>query len=289
VLTISIDPVAFTIGSLTVRWYGIMVGLAVLLMLAITPREAKRLGIKRDLYSLFLWCIIGGLIGGRLAYVIYDWEYFIANPREIIGFLGLAQNGMLIGIIVAALIYMRVTRMRFSTLLSIGDAVAVGTPLALAIGRIGCTINGCCSGKFSPFQYFPGAVIYAPRPPGTPLQDWYHLASQYLGVPIYPTQIYHLLWGLIVFAVVWRFRGKFKPEGGLLFFCFCLFAAGDFGVRFLRIGEPLLWGLYQAQVLDLAILAIFLPWLIIRLRRFQKQALVAELANEAEPKQSRED
>ena len=279
-LTISIDPVAFTVGSLTVRWYGIMVAIAVISMIVITAREAKRLGITRDLYSLFLWCIIGGYIGARLAYIIYDWGYFVANPREIIGFQGLAQNGVIIGVIVAALIYMRVTRMHFSMLLSIGDAVAVGTPLALGIGRIACTINGCCSGKPSPFQYFPGAVIYTPRDA---------LAPEYWGVPIYPTQIYHLLWGLIVFAVVWRLRGKFKPEGCLAFFCFCLFAAGDFGVRFFRIGEPLLWGLYHAQVLDLVILAVFLPWLIIRMRRFKKQALVTGLANEAELEQSHGD
>jgi len=288
-LTISIDPVAFTIGSLTVRWYGIVVAVAVLILLAIMLKEAKRLGITRDLYSLSLWCIIGGYIGARLAYVIYDWEHFVANPREIIGFAGLAQNGMVIGVIAAALIYMRVTRMRFPTLLSIGDAVAVGMPLALGIGRIACTINGCCSGKLSPFQYFPAAVTYAPRPPGTLPQDWYHLSSQYLGVPIYPTQIYHLLWGLIVFAIVWRLRGKFKPEGCFAFFCFCVFAAGDFGIRFFRIGEPLLWGLYQAQVLDLAILVVFLPWLIIRMRRFKKQSLVTELANGADQEQSLED
>jgi phosphatidylglycerol:prolipoprotein diacylglycerol transferase len=277
-LTISVDPVAFTIGSLEIRWYGIIIAVAVAMLVVTIPKEAKRLGITRDLYSLFFCCIIGGLIGGRLAYVIYDWEHFVANPRDIIGFQGLAQNGMIIGVVVAALIYMRVTRMRFSMLLSIGDAVAVWTPLALAIGRIGCTLNGCCSGQPSPFQFFPLAIIYTPRDTIPP---------QYWGVPLYPTQIYHLLWNLIVFAIVWRLRGKFKPEGGLLFFFFCIFAAGDFGIRFLRTDEPVLWGLRQAQVLDLAILAIFLPWLIIRIRRFQKQALVAELANEAESEQNR--
>jgi len=280
-LTISIDPVAFTIGSLTVRWYGIIVAVAVASLLVIMLREAKRLGITRDIYGFAFCCIIGGLIGGRLAYIIFDWGHFVANPRDIIGFSGLAQNGMIIGVIVAALIYMRVTRMRFSTLLSIGDAAAVGIPLALAIGRIGCTINGCCHGKPSPFQYFPGAIIYTPRDTIPP--------EFCCSVPIYPTQFYHLLWGLIVFAIVWRLRGKIKPEGCLLFFCFCLFAAGDFGVRFFRIGEPLLWGLYQAQVLDLAILVVFLPWLIIRMRRFKKQALVTGLANEVELEQSHED
>ncbi|HUW46304.1 MAG TPA: prolipoprotein diacylglyceryl transferase [Dehalococcoidia bacterium] len=279
-LTISIDPVAFTIGSLQIRWYGIIIAVAVASLLVITLREAKKLGITRDIYSIAFWAIIGGIIGGRLAYVIYDWEHFVANPRDIIGFQGLAQNGMIIGIVVAALIYMRVTRMRFPMLLSIGDAVAVGTPLALAIGRIGCTINGCCRGQPSPFQFFPLAITYTPRDTIPPV---------YWGVPLYPTQIYHLLWGLIVFAIVWRLRGKLKPEGSLLFFFFCIFAAGDFAIRFLRTDEPVLWGLRQAQVLDLAILAIFLPWLIIRIRQFKKQDLAAELANEAGSEQNQED
>lgn len=269
-LTISVDPVAFTIGSLTVRWYGIVVGAAVMTMLLITSREAKRLGVTSDVYSIFLWGILGGYVGGRLAYVVYDWEYFVANPLQVIGFAGLAQNGMIVGVIVAALIYMAVTRMRFSTLLSIGDGVAVGMPLALAIGRIGCTINGCCSGKVSPFQYFPGAVTYAPPPAGTSPQDWYLLPTQYTGVPIYPSQLYHLLWGLIVFAIVWRLRDRFRPEGCLAFFCFSLFAAGDFAIRFFRIGEPLIGSLHHAQVLDLGIVAVFLPWLIIRMRRYEQ-------------------
>jgi len=275
-LTISIDPVAFTVGSHQVRWWGIMAGIAVIVILVIMLREAKRIGIKRDLYGLFLWGIVGGYIGGRLAYVIYDWDYFVANPLKIIGFAGLAQNGMIIGIIGAALIYMRVTRMRFSTLLSIGDAVVVGMPLALAVARIGCIINGCCTGTVAP--NLPWAIVYTHPNSVAPLN-----------VPMHPTQIYHLLWGLIVFAVVWRLRGKFKPEGCLAFFGFCLFAAGDLGIRVLRTDEPVLWGLRQAQVLDLAIMVVFLPWLITRMRRFKKRTLVTELANEAEQEQSHED
>lgn len=268
-LTISIDPVAFTIGSLTVRWWGITAAIAVILMLIITPREAKKLGITHDLYSLFIWCIIGGFVGSRLTYVIGDWQHFIADPRHIFGFGGQAQNGMVVGVVVAALIYMAVTRLRFSALLNIGDAVAVGTPLALALGRLGCTLNGCCFGKLSPYQSFPGAVIYSPRPADTLLRDWYHLPTEYMGVPIYPTQIYHLLWNLITFAIVWRFRERFKPPGSLLFFYLCLYAAGDFGIRFLRVGELVFLGLQQAQVISLIVFVVFLPWLIIKMRRYQ--------------------
>ena len=274
-LTINVDPIAFNIGSLEIRWYGIMVALGVALLLIIMPREAKRLGIPRDVYSIFFWGVVGGLAGGRLAFVFYDWEHFVANPRDIIGFQGLAQNGMIIGIIVAALIYMRVTRMRFSMLLSMGDALAVGAPLALAIARIGCTINGCCHGVSAPD--LPWAVVYT-HPDS--------LAT--LNVPVHPTTIYHLLWNLIVFAIVWRLRGKFKPEGSLFFFFLCILAVGDFGIRFLRTDIPVLGWLRQAQVLDLGILAVFLPWLIVKLRRFHKQALVAELTTQPEPGQSRE-
>jgi phosphatidylglycerol:prolipoprotein diacylglycerol transferase len=269
-LTISVNPVAFTIGSLQIRWYGIMIAIAVVSLLVVMLRETKRRGITNDIYSIFLSGIAGGLIGGRLAYIIYYWDHFMAHPREIVGFQGLAQNGMIIGVVAAALIYMGATRMRFSTLLSLGDVLAVGAPLGLAIARIGCTLNGCCSGQPSPFKFFPLAVIYTPRDSMDP---------QYWNVPLYPTQIYHLLWGLIVFGIVWRLRGKLKPEGSLFFFFLCIFAVGDFGIRFLRAGEPWVWGLQQAQVLDLATVAIFLPWLIFKMRRFHKQASVAELAS----------
>jgi phosphatidylglycerol:prolipoprotein diacylglycerol transferase len=279
-LTIGVDPVAFTIGSLEIRWYGIMMAIAVVSLLVVMLREAKRRGITDDVYSIFLTGIAGGLVGGRLAYIIYYWDYFMANPREIIGFQGLAQNGMIIGIVAAALIYMGVRRMRFSALLSMGDVLAVGAPLGLAIARIGCTLNGCCSGQPSPFDFFPLAVVYTPRDAMDP---------QYWNVPLYFTQFYHLLWGFIVFGIVWQLRSRLRPEGSLFFFFLCIFAAGDFGIRLLRPEGSWAWGLQQAQVLDLGILAVFLPWLIVKLRRFHKQALVSELTTQPAPEQSQGD
>jgi len=274
-LTISISPVAFTIGSHEVRWYGIMAAIGVLSLLALMFREAKRLGIKRDLYSMFLWGIIGGLVGGRLAYVIYYWEDFVANPRSIISLSGLAQNGMVLGIVAAALIYMGATRMRFSELLQIGDAFAVGAPIGLAMGRVGCTLNGCCHGIPTDL---PWAVT------------WTNPKSACLlpGVPVHPTQIYHVLWNLIVFAIVWRLRGRLKPEGSLVFLYFCIHAAGDLALRFIRYDRTvMLLGLDIAQLVNMVALLIFIPWLIIRMRQFRKQALATQIANETERGQSR--
>ena len=287
-LTINIDPIAFAIGSLTVRWYGIMVAAAVIALLAVTLKEGKRLGITQDIYSLFLWGIIGGFIGGRLVHIIDSWEYYIANPQALIGFEGLALYGTVIGVIVAEWIYMRVRRVSFSSLAGMGEVIAVGAPLAQAIGRLGCTINGCCFGKPSPFESFPGAVIYSKPPTGTLIQDWYYIPTEYLGVPLYPAQIYFVLWNLIVFAIAWRLRGKLKPQGSLFFLYLCLYAAADFSSRFFRINDPFLWGLHQGQIISLAIIVIAVPWLIIRMRRFRKQALAAEMANQVDSEQSHE-
>lgn len=258
---ISIPPVAFTIGSLTVRWYGIMVALAVIALIAMTLRETKRQGISQDIiYSLFLWGIIGGFVGGRLAHIIDYWHHYMANPGQLLNFAGLALYGAIIGALVAAWIYMRVKKTPFSSLAGIGDAIAVGAPLAQAVGRIGCTINGCCFGKPSPFNSFPGAVIYTARDT---------IPSQYWEVPLYPTQIYFLLWNLVVFAIIWQFRGRLKPQGSLFFLYLCLYAAGDIGLRFFRVNDPFLFGLHEGQIISSAILVVAVPWLIIRMRKFQ--------------------
>jgi phosphatidylglycerol---prolipoprotein diacylglyceryl transferase len=280
-LTISVDPIAFNIGSLEIRWYGIMAALGVASLLVIMLKEAKRRGIPQDIYGIFFWGVVGGLIGGRLAYVIYYWDYFVTNPRQIIGFQGLAQMGMIVGIVVAALIYMGVTRMRFSTLLSIGDVFITGALLALAMGRIGCTLNGCCYGQPSPFHVFPMAVMYTPRDTIPP---------QYWNVPLYPTQIYHVVWNLMVFGAIWGLRRKLKPAGSLLFFGFSLYAVGDLALRFLRgdRGAILFWGLDNPQVVDFALIVIFLSWLIFKLRRSRGQAEVTELVSEPETEQNRE-
>lgn len=263
-LVISIDPVAFSIGALQVRWYGIMVVAAVVTLLVITFRETKQRAVPESTtYNLFFWGIIGGIIGGKLAYLIQPWLLYGVNPSEIISPYGWALHGAIIGGILGGGIYWRIKAAQISpeNLQSIGDALAVGAPLAQAIGRIGCTINGCCYGKLSPFLSFPWAVSYTHPNSGAPQNT-----------PLYPTQIYFVLWNLIVFAVIWRLRGRLKPQGSLFFLYLCLYSAGDFSLRFLRADPPLLLGLQEGQFFSLAILLVSLPILIIRIRRFQQKA-----------------
>lgn len=258
-----------------------MVAVAVITLLAITFREMRQRAIPEStIYNLFFWGLIGGIIGGKLVYLIQPWFLYGIKPSEIISPYGWALHGAILGTILAGLIYWR-TRTReisFQNLAGIGDAVATGAPLAQAIGRIGCTINGCCHGKPSPFLSFPGAVSYTPRDT---------IASQYWNIPLYPTQIYFVLWNLIVFAVVWQLRRRLKPQGSLVLLYLSLYAAGDFGLRFLRIDPPFFLGLQEGQLFSLAILVVALPVLIIKIRRFQQRA-IAESADNITQQQNQE-
>jgi phosphatidylglycerol:prolipoprotein diacylglycerol transferase len=105
-ITIGIDPVAFSIGAFDVRWYGIMVVLAVVAVIAISLHEAKRVGLAEEhVYSFSLWAIIGGIIVSRLLHVIDKWDYYMTNPARIIGFEGLTVYGAVLGALLAVLIY----------------------------------------------------------------------------------------------------------------------------------------------------------------------------------------
>jgi len=234
-----------------------MVALAVVALLAISSREAKRLSISQDLiYGVFLWGIIGGLIVSRLVHVIDHVVTHPGEPIQIIGFAGLSLLGAIGGAVLAVWVYTRVRKITWSSMAVVGDAVAVGAPVAQAIGRIGCTINGCCYGKPASL---PWAVIYTNPQSACGLR----------GIPLHPTQIYFLLWNLVVFAVIWVMRKRIKPQGALFLLYLCLYAAGDFGLRFFRVNDIWLLGLYQGQVISLGILLVVLPLFIMKMRRAQ--------------------
>jgi len=266
-IEIGINPVAFGFGPFEVRWYGIMVVLAVVAIIIITLLEAKRVRISEEhIYSVALWAVIGGVMVSRLVHVIDKWDYYMAHPEQITRFEGLSVYGAVIGAMAAVLIYAWVKKLSFWQL---GDVAAPGALLGQAIGRIGCTINGCCYGLPTSM---PWAVIYTNPRSYAPL-----------GVPLHPTQIYHLLWNLVAFGIIWGLRRRLKPQGTLFLSYLALYAVGDLGIRFVRAGEPFLFGIQQAQLIGIVILAVTVPWLIIRMWRAKAEALVSESPSEVSP------
>ncbi len=254
------NPIAFTIGSLTIRWYGIMVSLAVLTIFVVLYRESRRLQIGEEmLLNLFLWGMIGGLVMSRVVHVLDQIVAHPGQPIDWIGFDGLGLYGAILGVPLAAFIYTRVAGIPWASMARVGDAVALGAPLGQAIGRVGCFLNGCCHG--GPTDG-PCAIIY----------EHPQSFAEYQGIPVHPAQLYLVAWNLVVFAVVFLLRGRRKPDGASFLIYLILYAAGDFAVRFFRTNDPYAFGLQQAQVIGLGIIAVCVPILVLKWRNFQRDA-----------------
>ncbi len=250
-ISIGISPVAFTIGTISVAWYGIMVALAVLalvLWFLLQVRRGADLSYDTAL-NVALVGIPSGVIFARLLHVVDRWNYYSQNPGEIIGASGLTIYGAVLGAALGLWIFSKVRKTSFGYM---ADVLAPGIILAQAIGRVGCTLNGCCYGLET--RAF-SAVIYTNPSSYGPI-----------GVPVHPTQVYEIVYDLIAFAVLVKLRGKFKPDGSLFLIYLSLYSSWRFGISFLREGTPFLFGLQQAQVIALIILAVAIPLLVFRTR-----------------------
>ena len=251
-IEIGINPVAFSIGPFEVWWYGVLVALAVLTLVFWTLREARRAGnLSYD--TVVMAALVGipsGVVVSRLLHVVDRWDFYGQNPGQIIGGSGLTIYGAVLGAALGIWIYSRVKGISFAYL---ADVLAPGIILAQAIGRVGCTLNGCCYGvETSAFC----AVIYTHPESHGPI-----------GVPVHPTQIYELIYNLIVFAILFKLRGRLKPDGSLFLIYLSLYSLWRFGVGFLREGTPFLFtGLHQAQVIAIILLVIAIPILAVKAR-----------------------
>ena len=261
-MEIGIDPVAISIGSIELRWYGIMVALAVFVGVTVPimlARKDKRLNdISREqILNLAIWAVPGGIIGARLIHVIDDWDYYWANPGEIIGGSGLGIFGAILGGTLVGLIYARIHRFPIGRTC---DIAAFGLILAQAIGRVGCIFNGCCTGEATSL---PWGVQYTNPDTGADL-----LAQQ---THVHPTHIYELLWDLMIFGVIWGLRGKRQPPGAIYLIYISLYSIGRFTISFWRVNQSGFLGLQQAQIVSLLVLAIALGLLVHIYRKDHQQ------------------
>jgi phosphatidylglycerol:prolipoprotein diacylglycerol transferase len=270
-VTISIDPVAFTIGSISVRWYGIFIALAIV-WIVVWMIWQKRRGAKFTYDAIFTGALVGipsGVIISRLLHVldnivvaklhpelaaagqVFD---YTQDPIKIFGGAGLTAYGAVLGAALGVWIYCRITKLDMGY---VGHTIAPAVISAQAIGRIGCTLNGCCYGIAC---NLPWGVEYT-----NPDTEAFGAGT------VHPTQIYEIIFNLIVFGVLWKLMSKVRPDGSLFLIYLALYSAWRVGIDFLRPGNPFLFGLHQAQVIGIVVLAITIPILVRRFLRAKKE------------------
>lgn len=256
-IEIGINPIAFSIGSIHVRWYGIMIMLGVLVLVGWMLWQVKK-GDKissETVLTAALVAVPSAIIVSRLLFLIDRWVQY-GSPGPLWGFEGLTIWGAILGATLGIWVYSRFTKFPFGHFM---DLVALPTILAQALGRIGCTINGCCYGVETSLPW--GVVYTHPESYGPS------------GVAVHPTQTYEFIFLLIVFGVLFMLRKRFKPDGSLFLIYLCTYSAWRVGIGFIRDGSPFLFGLHQAQIIGILILLILVPILIWRTRWVKKADL----------------
>ena len=246
-LTITIDPILAHLGPFAISWYGLAVATGILVGIWLTTREAARKGLPVEpVMDMIFWIAGGGLVGARLLYVLDRWPFYATNPLQILAIQtgGLSIMGAIVGGGLAAAVLVRRKGLPMRRFF---DAAAPGMVLGQAIGRFGCLFTGDTLGR--PTDGTWGIVYLNPM-----------ARAPQLGVAYQPAFFYEQLWDLLVFAILWRLRGRFKEDGRLFALYLGLYAVGKFAITFARLDPVYFWGLQQSHFVALGLLAIAIVW-----------------------------
>ena len=250
-----LDPIAFSLGPLVVRWYGLAYVLGFVCAAAIIYFVAKRwkLGMSEDnLLTLMVCAIVGVVLGARIGYVLFYGDgYYLAHPLEILAFNqgGMSFHGGLVGLLIGGAVAARMTRIPFLTLADLGSIAA---PVGLFFGRCANFVNGELWGA----------------PTDGPLGVVFGGAAGMM--PRHPSQLYEaVLEGLVIFCVLFALSRKRppRPQGTFLGAFLVLYGIFRFLIEFVR--EPdvqlgYLWGgwLTMGQVLSAPLIVAGIALLI---------------------------
>ncbi len=273
-LGIQFDHVIRTVSvfSFSIAIYGITMALGILGGLLVASWTAKKTGQNPDDYTnIALLGIVLGLLGARIYYVVFSWDYYRLHPGEILDFRGggLALFGSLIGAVAAVLIYCRWKKLSIPLVL---DTACLGMVTGQIIGRWGNFFNREAFGEYTDnllAMRLPLADVRADAV--TELMHEHEVVIDGVTyIQVHPTFLYESLWNLAVLAVLMALTLKRKKrfDGEIFLLYLLLYGIGRIWIESLRTDQLLIPGtqIPVSQVLA-AVLAVVSAVLILVLRR----------------------
>lgn len=251
-----INPVAIQLGPFPIRWYGIFIGLGIVIAYILAVREGKRRGLEEDIFTdLLLIAAPIAIICARLYYVIFEWDYYRVNPGKIFAIWegGLAIHGALIGAVVTAVIYCRKKKVSFW---KIADIAAPSLIIAQAIGRWGNFMNqeahgGPVTREFLEGLHLPEFIINQMYIDGT----YYH-----------PTFLYESLWNILGFIILLLLRKVNLKQGEIFLSYLIWYSIGRYFVEGLRTDSLMFFDFRVAQLLSIGLIIGSIIIILIRRR-----------------------
>ncbi len=270
-IPINIDPVIFYIGPLALRWYGLMYVVGILMALWVIRGYTRRKGITSDkVYRMLWWCIVAGLIGGRLYFVIQQpnfFSFYIKQPQHILATWegGMAFFGAIF--LVIPTIFWRAKAERINPLVALDAGVLFGAAGQI-FGRIGNIINGDIVGYRS---NLPWATLYTN--PHSFFCQGLAIPSQ-CGQPftaVQPAAAYEMLANIVLLAIMLFLAYRLRRPGTLMLIYLFGYVITQFTVFFVRDNLVvsflgLSWGLKQAQWTSLVVFILLIPLTFLVLR-----------------------
>lgn len=229
----ALNPVAFSIGPLAVRWYALayLAGFACALFVMWRVARRWKIRIDSDALLIILLCVmVGVILGARLGYVLfYGAGYYLVHPDEILAFNkgGMSFHGGLIGALLAGIVAAKLTHIPYLTLADLG---VIGAPIGLFFGRCANFINGELWGAVTNLPW--GVVFGGAAGP----------------LPRHPSQLYEaLLEGVLLFIILYA-RARHVPprsRGTFLGVFLIIYGVCRFLVEFVRQPDAQLGYLWQ--------------------------------------------
>lgn len=234
------NPVAFSIFGVDIMWYGILIALGVIAAITLSQYTCKLNNTSFDeIMNIFLIAFPSGVIGARLYYVIFEFDYYRNNFIDIFNIRqgGLAIHGGIIFSMAAAYIY---TRVKKDSFLKYADTAAPCIVLAQGIGRWGNFFNSEAHGgqvTQSFIQRFPEFI-----------QRGMYINGSYY----HPTFLYESIWDVTVCILLLLILRKSPRKGTIIALYIGLYSLGRFFIEGLRTDSLMFGSLRMAQVVSLA-------------------------------------
>ncbi len=264
------NPVLFTYGNFEIRWYSVLILIAVFLSYFFIKKEAGRFGVKKDFtFNLMFWTLIFGIIGARLYYVLFNWSEYAINPISILKIWegGLAIHGGLIAGLITVLLYTKKYHMRTIRIL---DFIVVPLLLAQAIGRWGNFFNGEAHGAATTVEALKSLFV----------PDFVIKGMVIDNIVYMPTFYFESLvcFGAFIILLIIR-RLKYLKVGTLTAAYLLIYGVLRFFIEFSRTDALLLGGFKIAQIVSVIMALVGLAILMFNSRKGRFEDLYNDNAN----------
>ena len=249
------DPIAFSIFGLTIRWYGISIAIGMMVGIILANYTCKLKNLDYDEFlNIVLISFPIAIIGARAYYVIFEFNQYKDNLIEVFNIRqgGLAIHGGIIFGMIAALIY---TRYKKENLLEFADVAAPAIIIAQAIGRWGNFFNSEAHGG-------PVTQEFISKFP-----NFIQKGMLIEGVYYHPTFLYESMWNVMICLLLIYLLTKTLKKGTVFFSYIGLYSLGRFFIEGLRTDSLMFGELRVAQLISLAGIALWIIFLVINCKR----------------------